>query len=159
MPYEFILENISSRVVIMENNISEKGRYDTSLAENNDKNDLYHPIDSAENNDSRILNSCIYSNVNKLRQNQYLKLIFAINNFSNKHSRIDEEDKTLPIITYSDYGHSKPLNDWDNLDFFSFAFLALFFYGDGGYITPRLIKVSLHAWAKWALLHHSPQFA
>lgn len=50
MPDEFIPEGASSRVVIMENDISEHEGYGANLAENNDENDLHHAIGSASMN-------------------------------------------------------------------------------------------------------------
>ena len=111
MPYKFILEDISSRVVIIENHISEQEEYDANLAGNNDENNLHHIIDFMRNNDSGILSSCIYTDVNESKQNLYLKLISTIHNFSNKHGHKDEEEETLLIIIYDDHGYSTFLND------------------------------------------------
>ena len=120
----------------MENDISEQERYSDSLTENNDENDLYHVIDSVGNNDSGILNSCIYIDVNESKQNLYLKLISPIHNFSNENNRTNKEDKTPPIIIYNDHSYSKPLNNWDNPNLFPFVFPTLFFYRDDGHIAP-----------------------
>lgn len=65
MPHEFIPEGIASRVVIMENDIIEQERHGTCFAKNKAKNDLYYTIDFIENNDSEILSSCIYININE----------------------------------------------------------------------------------------------
>lgn len=105
------------------------------------------------------MSGCIYTDVNESRQNLYLKLISAIHNLSNDHAAADHDDDPPPVITYNLHGDWIPLNDWDNPDFFPIAFPALFPYEDGGHIAPRSIKVSLHAWAKWALSHHSRRFA
>ncbi len=164
MPDEFISKGISSRVVIMENDISKREGYGVDLSKNNNKNDLHHAIGSASINESGILSGCIYIDVNESRQNPYMKLIFAIHNLLND-SALDDNSveghsvNPSPVITYNLQGDRKPLNDWDNPDFFPIAFLALFPYGDGGHIAPRSTKVSLQVWAKWALSHHSRRFA
>ena len=51
----------------MKNHISKQERFDASFVENNDKNDLYHVIDSVRNNDLGILTDCIYTDVNESR--------------------------------------------------------------------------------------------
>lgn len=67
MFYEIILKSILSRVVIIENDISQKEWYDASLVKNNDKNDLHYTINSMGNNDLRMLSGYIYINVNESR--------------------------------------------------------------------------------------------
>ncbi len=159
MPDEFIPESISLSVIVMENDSSERKGYGANFAENNEKNDLYHTIGSAGINESEILSGCIYTNVNKSRQNLYLKLISAIHNLSNDNGAKDHNDEMRSVISYNLYSNGELLNDWDNPDFFPIAFPALFFYEDDSHIAPRSTKVSLHTWAKWALSHHSRRFA
>lgn len=67
MPHKFIHKGISFRVITMKNHISKQERFDASFVENNDKNDLYHVIDSVRNNDLGILTDCIYTDVNESR--------------------------------------------------------------------------------------------
>ncbi len=129
MPHEFIPEGISFRVVIMENDISKRKGYGVDLSKNNDENDLHHVIGFAGINKSGILSGCIYTNVNKSRQNPYLKLISAIHNLSNDSAPNDNSVKdhsvdSPPVITYNLQGDRKPLNDWDNPDFFLLHFLS-----------------------------------
>ncbi len=159
MPDEFISKGISSRVVVMEDNSSERKDYKANLVENNEENDLHHAIRSADINGSGILSGCIYTDVNESRQNPYLKLISVIHNLSNDNAAKDHNDEPRPVISYNLHDDGKPLNNWDNSDFFPIAFPALFPYRDGGHIAPRSTKVFLHAWAKWALSHHSRCFA
>ncbi len=64
---EFILRGISSSVIIIENNSSKRKGYKTNLVKNNDENDLYHAIRSANSNELGILSGCIYIDVNKSR--------------------------------------------------------------------------------------------
>ena len=44
MPDEYIPKGISSRVVVMENNSSERKSYGADLVNNNDEKNLYHAI-------------------------------------------------------------------------------------------------------------------
>lgn len=67
MLYKFIPKGILSRVVIIENDISEQKRYSISFKENDNKNDLYHAIDFVRKNDLRIFSGYIYIDVNKSR--------------------------------------------------------------------------------------------
>lgn len=62
---EFIYEGILSGVVIMENNSFEPEGHKVNLVKNNDKNNLYHAIESAGINKLRILSGCIYIDINK----------------------------------------------------------------------------------------------
>ncbi len=135
MSNEFIPEGISSRVVIMKDDSSEYKGYGTNLVENNEKNKIYHAIGSTSINESRILSSCIYTDVNESRKNPYLKLISAIHNLSNNNIMEDHNNKPKLVISYNLHDDGKPLNDWDNPDFFLIAFFALFFYGDDGHIA------------------------
>ena len=75
-----------------------------------------------------ILSGCIYTNTNESRQNRYLKLISAIYNFSNDNGAEDHNNEMRPVISYNLYGKRKPLNDWDNPNFFPIAFSVLFSY-------------------------------
>lgn len=78
MPDEFIPKEILSQIVIMESDIFECKGYEADLSKNNNKNDLNHIIKSADINESGILSSYIYIDINKSRQNPYLKQISII---------------------------------------------------------------------------------
>ncbi len=111
MPDEFISKGISLRVIVMENDSSERKGYKTNLAENNEENNLHHVIGSADINESGILSGCIYTDINESRQNSYLKLISAIHNLSNDNGAEDHNDETMPVISYNLHGDEKLLND------------------------------------------------
>lgn len=120
----------------MENNSSERKDYETNLVENNNKNDLYHAIGATGINELGILSGYIYTNINKSKQNPYLKLIFAIHNLFDNYAAEDHNNNPRPVIGYNFYGNRKSLNDWDNFALFPIAFSALFLYEDGSYISP-----------------------
>ncbi len=93
-----------------------------------------------------------------------MKLISGINNLQTtpstvKNSDSVDNDASQPMLTFNLKGNHIALNDWDNADFFLLAFPTFFPHGDGGHCTPRPQTVSLQAWAKWALSHHSKRFA
>lgn len=156
---EFIPQGISSRVVVMKDDSSERQDYGANLVENNEENNLHHAIGSASINKSGLLSRCIYTYVNESKQNRYLKLISGFHNLSDNNAMKNYNDEPKPVIGYNLHKDGKPLNNWDNPDIFTIAFFALFSYRDGGHITPRFTKVSLHAWLKWVLSHHSRHFA
>ncbi len=64
---EFILEGISSKVVLINQNSEEYEKYTADLNTNNDKNDLYHLLGIAEMKNTDLINGCIYTNVNEVR--------------------------------------------------------------------------------------------
>lgn len=82
MPDEFIPQGIFSRVVTMDQDHSEREGYGADLSANNDENNLHHAIESAGMNNTGLLSGCISTDVNKSRQNPYLKLISATYNLS-----------------------------------------------------------------------------
>ena len=144
MLVEFIFESILSRVVVLENDSFKCKGYKADLEENNNENDLHYFIQVVSINESGILSGYISIDVNKSRQNPYLKLIFAIHNFFDNNAMENYNDNLRPIISYNLYGNRKSLNDWNNPDFFLIVFPVLFPYGDGGNIAPQFIKISLY---------------
>jgi len=63
------------------------------------------------------------------------------------------------VITWIGNGTQLLMNDYEDAEYFTGAFpTTLFPYGKGGHIPSpdeRSIPVSLEAWAKWTLNHHS----
>lgn len=111
MQDELISKDISSWVVVIDNNSSEHKDYAAHLAENNKENDLHHGIGSASINESGILNGCIYTDVNESRHNLYLKLISAIHNLFDDNAANDYHVKLRLVISYYLFTDGKPLND------------------------------------------------
>lgn len=111
IPDEYIFEGILSKVIIIENNSSECKDYGADLVGKNDENNLHHAIKAASINKSEILSDCIYTNINKSRQNPYLKLIFAIYNLSDDNAMEDYKNNPRPVISYNLHNDGKPLND------------------------------------------------
>ena len=157
MPDEFIPKGILSRIVIINQDSGEREGYGANLDSNNDENNLQHALGTAGIEDSGLLTGCIYTDVNEARQNPYIKLISAINNLQTTATAVD--DASQPMLAFNLQGNRIALNDWDNAGFFPLAFPTLFPYGNGGHCTPWRKSISLQAWAKWALSHHSRRFA
>lgn len=89
MPDGFISEGISSRVIIINQDSRERERYGTNLDINNDKNNLQHALGMVGIENTSLLSGCIYNNVDKARQNPYMKLISAINNIQTITTVVD----------------------------------------------------------------------
>lgn len=111
MQDELISKDISSWVVVIDNNSSKHKDYEAHLVENNKENDLHHVFRSASNNELGILNGYIYTDVHESRDNLYLKFISAIHNLFDDNAANDYNDKLRPVISYYLFNDGKPLND------------------------------------------------
>ncbi len=111
MHSEFILKSILLRIIVIENDSSKRMGYEANLIENNEENNLYHDIGTVSINELGILSGCIYTNINKFKQNSYLKLISTIDNFFDNNGVEDHNNKTRPVISYNLHSDGKPLND------------------------------------------------
>lgn len=80
MSDKFILEDISSKVVSINQDSEKHKGYKADLNTNNDENNLHYAFGTAEKKNISLSSSCIYTDVNEARQNPYLKLISIINN-------------------------------------------------------------------------------
>lgn len=97
----------------------------------NNKNDLHHLFWTIKMKNTNSSNSCIYINIIEVRQNCYLKLISTINNLQTTPSIVKrkdfiDDDMSQPILTFYLKSNHVALNDWDNVDFFSFNILYHF---------------------------------
>lgn len=77
---KFIPKNILSKFVSKNQDFKECEEYVANVKTNNDKNDLYHALKTIKIKNTSLLSYCIYTDINKAKQNLYLKLISAINN-------------------------------------------------------------------------------
>jgi len=125
------------------------------------ENDLHHALDDMA--DGTIASGAVYSDVEGQRQNPELKMIMALMEMIDKpgegisDTRV-QEPAEIPVITWVGDGHPVLMNDYEDAEYFTGAFPTLFPYGRGGHLpqsNERSIPVSLEAWAKWILNHHS----
>ncbi|WP_375449087.1 DUF6570 domain-containing protein [uncultured Nostoc sp.] len=159
---EFVPVSIASRVLQCEPDISEREGYSVDLEADNLENELHHEADNLENdlhhavdvaglNDLGCLSGCLYTDADDARDHPTTKLISALANHKDSETPIDPASEA-PVLTYQSRGYVKPLNDWDNPDFFTAAFPTLFPFGVSGHLTkkdePGRIRVSLQSWAK-----------
>ena len=63
--------------------------------------------------------------------------------------------ETSNYIRYSFTNSTSLSNSWEDRQYFTTAFPTLFPTGLGGHLDDRSVKVSLEAFGKWALNHHS----
>lgn len=142
------------------------------LGADNYKDDFHATADQA-NLDDLVISGCVYTDANQVREHPASKLISAIANnkllCANDIAETDclgidvplsHEDNAFeddpPLVTYQSNGHAAPLNDWEDPSFFPAAFPTLFPFGVGGHLSSsRKTRISIAAWAKWALNHHS----
>ncbi len=127
----------------------------TDLNDGNFENDLDAAIAGTGIEGDHINSGCIYSDINDQRQNPTLRLLSAVANIQATVSTRDQPTSTT--ISYRSSGQLVPLNDWEDLHYFTSAFPCLFPFGTGGHLEQRKGPMSLEAWAKWTLQHHSHQ--
>lgn len=101
MPDEFIFKNISSKIVVIKNNSSKYKDCRANFMKNNIKYNLYHVIGSININELEILRGYIYIDINKFRQNLYLKMISTIQNFFDDNIAKSYHNNSKPVISYN----------------------------------------------------------
>ena len=149
---------ITSRILQCKPDISKQEGYSVDLEANNLENELHHIVDATGLNDLGCLSGYLYTDADNAQEHPTTKLISALANHKDSETPIDPASEA-PVLMYQNRGYVKPLNDWDNPDFFTTAFLTLFLCGIGDHLTKKdkleQIRVSLQSWVKWTLSHHS----
>ena len=88
-----------------------------------------------------------------------MSLIAMINEGEHHSSESDgQKEVEVPVIVWESNGRRVLMNDYEDPEYFTAAFPTLFPYGKGGHIhspDESHTPVSLEAWAKWLLGHHS----
>jgi hypothetical protein len=116
--------------------------------------------------DGIIASGAVHSDVEGERLNPELKMVVALMDLINKPDQCPSdadarEAAEVPVITWKGNGTQILMNDYEDAEYFTAAFPTLFPYGRGGHMPAsdeRSIPVSLEAWAKWPLSHHSRRF-
>lgn len=125
------------------------------------ENDLHHALHDMA--DGTIASGAVYSDVEGERLNPELKMVLSLmellNNCDDPNEDAPARQATeVPVVTWVGDGTQRLMNDYEDAEYFTGAFPTLFPYGRGGHIPlpgERTIPVSLEAWAKWSLSHHS----
>jgi hypothetical protein len=113
--------------------------------------------------DGIIASGAVHSDVEGQRQNPELQMVLALMDLIDKPDHCPSNPDArqaveVPVITWKGDGTQTLMNDYKDAEFFTGAFPALFPYGRGGHMPAsdeRTIPVSLEAWARWSLCHHS----
>jgi hypothetical protein len=164
----FIPRDLEDSVVHSKNDHEEHEGYAADIGADNCENDLQEALD--DQTSGPISTGCVYSDVEARRRLPTLHLISAILDLERerfqRHPQADSSDEShasqyiedVPVIRYVSNGHSVLLNNWQDPEYFTGSFPTLFPSGSGGHLADsqeRTVSVSLEAWAKWALSHHS----
>ena len=169
----FIPRDLEESMVHSEGDREEHEGYTADLGAGNHENDLQEALDSNGQPTGPISSGCVYSDVESARQHPTLHLVSAILNLERDRFERDALSdpaggnmtphyvEDVPVIRYVSAGGSVLMNDWQDPEFFTGSFPTLFPLGSGGHLpTPqdRSVPVSLQAWAKWTLTHHSRRY-
>jgi hypothetical protein len=148
---------------------SERGTY-AGDTEGLSENDLHNALDDMA--DGTIASGAVYSDVNGQRQSPELKMVNTLMTMMNKSrarssdtvpDHHSERQEQMPVITWvNNNGRPALMNDYEDREYFTGAFPTLFPYGKGGHLPDpddgRSIPISLEAWGKWLMGHHSRRY-
>ena len=168
-PEEFIPPEIADNITFLENpDHREREGYTVSLQNGNYENDLDAAQDEAfqTSDQDPLITGSVYTDVNGERVDPNLRLIDALLEVvTSEPSHVDETapasdepvhtQRDLPTISYAIRGQATLVSAWEDPYYFTGAFPTLFPNGLGGHQEKRPVPVSLEAFAKWALNHHS----
>jgi hypothetical protein len=167
----FIPHDLEESIVHSESDRDEHEGYTADLQVGNYENDFQEALDSQSS--APISTGCVYTDVESSRQHPALQLVSAILNLerdrferdapplSNAGDSVPHYIDDVYVIRYVSRGRSILMNDWQDSEFFTGSFPTLFPLGSGGHLADpqeRPVPVSLQAWAKWALSHHSRRY-
>jgi hypothetical protein len=131
----------------------ERGTYSGDM-EGLSENDLHNALDDLA--DGAIASGAVYSDVEGQRHIPELKMVMALMEMVDRPQEGEQADQ-IPVIKW--VGNRRVLmNDYEDSEYFTGAFPTLFPYGTGGHMPPSSeqgIAVSLEAWGKWLMTHHS----
>ena len=138
----------------------ERGTYAGDM-EGHSENDLHNALNDMA--DGGIASGAVYSDVEGQRQNPELKMVMTLMEMMDKPGEGSadangQQAVEIPVITWVGNGQHVLMNDYEDPEFFTGAFPTLFPYGEGGHMpasNERNIAVSLEAWGKWLMNHHS----
>ncbi len=150
---KFIPSGIMDNIVHCNTDQHEREGYVTDLKDSNFENDCDAIIAGTSIEGDHINSGCVYSDIDNQRQNLTLRLLSAVANIQATVFTTDQLTSTT--ILYRSSGQLILLNDWEDPYYFTSVFLYLFPFGNRGHLEQRKGPMSLEAWAKWTLYHHS----
>ncbi|EED14505.1 hypothetical protein TSTA_107130 [Talaromyces stipitatus ATCC 10500] len=170
-PDSFIPQTLLDAMVHTDDDSHEREGYAFGSAAEGLENDFHQAL--PDEIPDHIGSGCVYTDLESERQRPTLHLISTVMDLERERlqsaATVTEASigglpryiDDVPVIRYSSNGRLVLMNDWQDADYFTGAFPTLFPYGVGGHISNselRPVSVSLKAWAKWALSHHSRRF-
>jgi hypothetical protein len=174
---DFIPPEIADNITCLtDSDHHEREGYTVSLEGGNYENDLHAAQDgvSCANVDDHdpFVTGSIYTDINGERIDANVRMIDTllglVSSSSSQGDKVTEaiedtlgdqhRDKNAPRIAYAIRGHATLMSSWEDPNYFIGAFPTLFPSGLGGHLDKRLISVSLKAFTKWALNHHSRRY-
>jgi hypothetical protein len=174
---EFIPPELQNSIIYLdEADHHEREGYTVDLQRGNYENDFQAAEDNAFEPDGSdpLLTGSVTSDITGDRQNPDTRTIHTLLDLvtSKTHSAKQPASTTndgldtgqpsdhrrFPVISYTIRGRTALVNHWDDHRYFTAAFPTLFPAGIGGHLDPRTVPVSLPAFARWALSHHSKRF-
>lgn len=117
------------------------------------ENDFHHATNNIAIGDSGLLSGYLYTNVTQ--EDPTINLVLTIINHKN---RSNNGKTNFPILNYQSNRRITPLNDWNNLKYFTASFFTFFFFGIEGHLSTtnelKKEKMLLEAQGKWELLYY-----
>lgn len=103
-------------IIIINQDSAKPKEYRANFSSNNNEINLYHLVNFGNLNNIGFLSGCIYTNINKTRQNPYLKLNLTINNIqiyliAEKNTNLFSQNSSQPIIMFNLRGNQIVLNN------------------------------------------------
>ena len=136
---EFVSSELVDRIVQCESDSTEKDEYAANLINDNHENDFHHAISEVDFDQFKLLSSCVYTDVNDIRNKFIMKLINVVTNHK-KNLRF-KNDLNTSILTYQNHDRSTSLNDWKNSHYFTTTFSTLFLYDtDDHFVDSKSFK-------------------
>lgn len=174
-PDDFIPSGLQQDIICLDqDDHDERSGYSNDLQTENCEND-WQAADGGQDDsfgDSIPVTASVTVDLNGDRYSPDLRLLNTIQSFNDQSScemrpqfiatgQMNQEAPSngsyhhLPEIEYGVQGQPLLLNHWQDPHYFTSAFPTLFPTGQGGHIDDREVDVSIAAFAKWTLCHHS----
>jgi hypothetical protein len=174
-PEDFVPSDLQQDIICLDGeDHDERSGYNVNLQTGNCENDWQAASGGQDDSpvESIPITASVTVDLNGDRYSPDLRLLNTIQSFNDQAScemqpqfiatgQMNQDASTtspyhnLPEIEYGARSQPLLLNHWQDPHYFTSAFPTLFPTGRGGHIDDREIAVSIAAFAKWTLCHHS----
>lgn len=155
---QFVPQEVQDSVVKLSprDSAGERGTYAGAM-DGSEENDLHDALGDMA--DGTIASGAVYTDIDGERQNPTFQMLVAMFEMIDASGKKALQQQKVPVLTYK--GRPMLMKDYDNPEYFPSAFPTLFPYGRGGDVPfeKRSQPISLEAWGKWTLSHHSRRYA